>query len=211
MLLALECIQNFYAYIILIVLQNVTVADISDIIAGRPEEDALKTLQYISDSFNGSILEEVDVSDNALGSKGVYACKNVLIGKKLERLYICNNGLAGETAELICKILLEGGTAPPLTTLHFFNNMSGDQGAIAVAVIVKACANLQDFRFSGTRSQKNGCLHVAESLATLTTLTRLDLSDNMFKKEAAVVLVQGLAQQSGLVHLNLRDGGLGSE
>ena len=134
----------------------------------------------------------------------------------LQRLYVCNNGLSAEAAELLSKILMrdatvvgieavgtdvevdaqtaepaEGavastaeaetdadvaaGTAsttatsgsqvkkcPPLQVLHFYNNMSGDGGAKAVAGIVKACPQLHDFRFSATRSTPVGCEAIAE-------------------------------------------------
>lgn len=135
---------------------------------------------YISDSFNGSELIEVDVSDNALGSKGVYSCRNVLSGKKLEKLYVCNNGLAAETAVLISEILLENG-CPDLKLLHFYNNMSGDDGAIAVGGIIKCLPSLNNLRFSGTRSQKKGCFAIADAICSITTLKYLDIADNMFK------------------------------
>lgn len=187
--------------------KNVQVADISDIIAGRPEEEANRTLQIISEGFDGSNLVEVNVSDNALGCRGINACRNLFIGKKIERIYVCNDGLASESAVLLSELLLEGG-CPPIKLFHYFNNMSGDDGAIAVSGIVKACVNLTDFRFSGVRSQKKGCAAIADALGSLTTLTRLDLSDNMFQGDAGTVLADVLQKQSGLTYLNLRDGGL---
>jgi hypothetical protein len=51
----------------------------------------------------------------------------------------------------------EAKKCPPLKLLHFYNNMSGDGGAKAVADIVLACPDLEDFRFSATRSTPVGC------------------------------------------------------
>lgn len=91
----------------------------------------------------------------------------------LQRLYVCNNGLSAEAAELLVKILIReasvlGSTeeaaekkCPPLELLHFYNNMSGDGGAKAVAKIVEACPQLLDFRFSATRSTPVGCESIA--------------------------------------------------
>ena len=116
----------------LVTFKNIEIADISDIIAGRAEEDALLTLKTICDSILGNQLIELNVSDNALGSKGVTACKSLFSCKSLKRLYACNNGLSADACDLVSKLLLEGG-CPELTALHFYNNMSGDGGATAIA------------------------------------------------------------------------------
>ena len=65
-------------------LSGVTVADISDIIAGRPEDEALRTLNIICSSLKKFELIEVNLSDNALGAKGVEACIDVLLGNSLQ-------------------------------------------------------------------------------------------------------------------------------
>lgn len=112
--------------------KNIATAEISDIIAGRAEEDALRTLKIICESIEGNSLIELNVSDNALGSKGVKACQSLFVCKSLKCLYACNNGLSGDACDLVAELLLGGG-CPLLTTLHFYNNMSGDGGAIAIA------------------------------------------------------------------------------
>ena len=50
-------------------------ADVSDIIAGRPEKEALAALQIISEGLAKAGLTRLDLSDNALGEKGVLACQ----------------------------------------------------------------------------------------------------------------------------------------
>ena len=60
------------------------VADISDIIAGRPEDEALRTLGIICGSLKKFDLVEVNLSDNALGAKGVEACRDVLLGDYIQ-------------------------------------------------------------------------------------------------------------------------------
>ena len=55
-----------------------------------------------------------------------------------------------------------GKKCPPLQVLHFYNNMSGEGGAKAIAGIIKACPQLHDFRFSATRSNPAGCEAIAE-------------------------------------------------
>lgn len=64
--------------------KSITTADLSDIIAGRPEDEALRTLKIICDSLVDTNLVELNLSDNALGSKGIHACMTVLVKKAIE-------------------------------------------------------------------------------------------------------------------------------
>ena len=65
---------------------NVEIADIDDIIAGRPEDEALRTLAIINSGLKRFKLLELNVSDNAMGAKGVEACRDILSGKSLQAL-----------------------------------------------------------------------------------------------------------------------------
>ena len=56
--------------------------------------------------------------------------------KMKQKLYLCNDGIAAESVDLIANTLLDGG-CPPLRTFHFYNNMSGNVGAVALARIVE--------------------------------------------------------------------------
>ena len=69
--------------------------------------------------------------------------------------------MAAESCELIAQILLDGG-CPPLTLLHFYNNMAGDGGARALSTVLRACPNLVDLRYSATRAGMDGCLSIAQ-------------------------------------------------
>jgi hypothetical protein len=116
-------------------------ADLSDVIAGRPEDLALRVLTVLCSSLSGRTLTSIDVSDNAMGEKGINACKAVLAGQPaLQSLRMCNDGLSASAMEAMRDLLLEGatgaegeesssGTGTQLRKLHFFNNMSGDGGA----------------------------------------------------------------------------------
>ena len=56
------------------VANSLTHADVSDIIAGRPEKEVLGALQIISQALSKAKLKSLDLSDNALGQKGIIAC-----------------------------------------------------------------------------------------------------------------------------------------
>lgn len=101
-------------------------------IAGRPEEEALEVLTSLCNSINGQQLVELNLSDNALGEKGVRACAGVVGNQSvLERLYFCNNGISETAAGVIADMLLFR-TPTVLTTFHFYNNMSGSGGGVAL-------------------------------------------------------------------------------
>mmetsp|Transcript_25719 Transcript_25719/g.28048 ORF Transcript_25719/g.28048 Transcript_25719/m.28048 type:complete len:431 (+) Transcript_25719:98-1390(+) len=189
---------------------NIEVADISDIIAGRPEEEALKVLRIITNSLQRFELTEVNVSDNAMGAKGVDACKEILKGKKIQKLYVCNDGLSAEASELLADILLSDGVAP-LTLFHFYNNMGGNGSGVAISRIITACKALEDLRYSATRCMADGCLAIATAIGSVDGLKRIDLSDNNFGLRACEVLAQGLKNHTRLEHLNLRDAGFGDD
>lgn len=56
---------------------SVVHANLADVIAGRPEDEALQVLQHICDALRGRVLQTLDLSDNALGAKGIHACRGV--------------------------------------------------------------------------------------------------------------------------------------
>jgi Ran GTPase-activating protein 1 len=88
-------------------LQRVQEFDLADVIAGRPEDEALDTLRTICGALRGRALRSIDLSENALGQKGVHACSAVLEEQSdLNALYVCNNGLSAEAAALLKNLLL---------------------------------------------------------------------------------------------------------
>eukprot|EP01036_Dinobryon_divergens_P024484 gene24484-32935_t len=189
---------------------NVEVAEIDDIIAGRPEDEALRTLAIICSGLKRFDLIELNLSDNAMGAKGVESCKDLLCKKFLQRLYMCNDGLSAEAMVLIASILSEGG-CPPLRVLHFYNNMSGSDGAKAALEIVKQCPLLENFRYSGTRPGAAGCIAIAEAIHSVTKLKRIDVADDNFGKAASLKLAEALIKQPELEYLNLRDNAFSSD
>jgi len=193
---------------------DLTVANLADCIAGRMEDEGLKVLQALCDAVGkGRELVDVDLSENAMGLKGIAACGSVLEDQlqTIQRLSMCNNGLSWESMDKVADILCRGAGPSPLTKIHFYNNMSGDKGCSAFKKILSECQVLEDVRFSGTRAQRPGSLEVAKELATLgaagflKNLRRLDLADNTFGEDGGVALATALASCPNLEYLNLRD------
>lgn len=199
---------------------GITILDASDIIARRDEDEALQVLLIICDCFAHAKLVEVDLSDNALGSKGANACRTVFSGQAetLQRLSLCNNGLASQTMHELADILTEDAedgsdsacVAENLTKIHFYNNMSGDEGCAAFARILSRCTSaLEDVRFSGVRGGREGSQVVASALATMgdsvRNIRRLDFADMTFGAEACKDLARVLSKTTKLTYLDLRD------
>ena len=210
------------------VASGVTRLDASDMIASRMEDEGLEVLTTLCDAFRRSGLREVNLSDNAMGSKGVSACRSVLGRQRgtLECLRLCNNGLSSESMGEVADILTgdakdeyenddkdnDNSTTicSRLRIIHFYNNMSGDGGCRAFARILSGCTSaLTDIRFSGTRAGREGSLLVASALDSLgesvRNLTKLDLADNSFGPEGGRLLFRSLSRCRNLSHLDLRD------
>ncbi|CAM9798593.1 unnamed protein product, partial [Choristocarpus tenellus] len=194
-------------------MENITEVDFSDMIAGRPEDVGLEVLEAICGGVADRDLLRVNLSDNAMGQKGIDACRLALEGKKsLQGLLMCNDGLSEAAMAAVRDILLTNASGEPiaLRTLHFFNNMSGDGGAKALAEVLPHCPCLEDLRFSGSRAGREGSATVVKALllcpaVTSGLLVRLDLADNTFGVEGGQDLAKALSEQSGLTYINLRD------
>ncbi|KAJ7977404.1 RAN GTPase-activating protein 2 [Quillaja saponaria] len=189
---------------------QLTEVDLSDFIAGRPEAEALEVMNIFSSALEGCALRYLNLSNNAMGEKGVRAFELLLKSQNtLEELYLINDGISEEAAKAVCELI---PSTEKLRVLHFHNNMTGDEGAIAISEIVKHSPALEDFRCSSTRVGSDGGVALAEALGTCTRLKKLDLRDNMFGVEAGVALSKSLPSfadltEAYLSYLNLEDHG----
>ncbi|KAJ4833774.1 hypothetical protein Tsubulata_012651 [Turnera subulata] len=184
--------------------------DLSDFVAGREEEEALEVMNIFSAALEGAVLKNLNLSNNALGEKGVRAFEALLKSQSgLEELRLINNGISEEAAQAVSELI---PSTEKLKVLQFHNNMTGDQGAVAIAKMVKQSPLLEDFRCSSTRVGSEGGIALAEALEVCTHLKKLDLVDNMFGPEAGVALSKALSNYSSLTeiylnYLNLEDEG----
>ncbi|CAI5490469.1 unnamed protein product [Closterium sp. Naga37s-1] len=190
---------------------TLTHADLSDIIASLPEEEALQVITRVTSALEGCKLKSLNLSDNAFGEKGVRAAAVALTSQpSLRHLYFCNNGISREAAAAIKELLPDEAVAS-LETLHFFNNMSGDPGAAILAEVVREARGLKDFRFASTRVGTDGARALADAIAANSTLERLDLRDNMFGPEGGAALASALHHHPNLKQLMLGDTALGDD
>ncbi|KAK6937531.1 Leucine-rich repeat [Dillenia turbinata] len=189
---------------------QLTEVDLSDFIAGRPEEEALEVMQIFSSALEGCKLKYLNLSNNALGEKGVKAFATLLRSQNnLEEVYLMNDGISEEAAKAVRELI---PSTDKLRVLHFHNNMTGDEGAQAIAEIVKGSPALVDFRCSSTRVGSEGGRALAEALAMCSHMKKLDLRDNMFGVEVGLALSRTFVMFANLTevylsYLNLEDEG----
>ncbi|KAL0419902.1 UNVERIFIED_CONTAM: RAN GTPase-activating protein 2 [Sesamum radiatum] len=165
---------------------QLTEVDLSDFVAGRPEEEALEVMNIFSLALEGSVLRYLNLSNNALGEKGIRAFGALLKSQhNLEELYLINDGISEEAAKAVCELV---PSTDKLRVLQFHNNMTGDEGAIAISNIVNHSPLLEDFRS-----------------------TKLDLRDNMFGIDAGLALSKALSAFSDLSEIYLSYLNLGDE
>jgi Ran GTPase-activating protein 1 len=181
-------------------------AIIADIIAGRPEAEGLAVYRSLGAALRLHALEELDFSDNAVGTKGVEACRDFLTAAQptLQRIFYCNCGISAEAARSIADVLC-ANTPTTLRVIHFDNNMSGGGGASAVADIVAASPELVDFRFTSSRGTVEGGVALAKAFLRCLNIEKINLHDNIFTAPSAVLIGSTLRSLSSLRHLDVGD------
>lgn len=130
---------------------TLTHADVSDVIAGRPEAEVLAVLRALAAALGRCRLVELNVSSNALGEKGIRACAEAIASQAaLEALYLENIGCSVNACAAVDELV----TCATLRKVHLFNNMSDDAGARSIAALlarspameVRSCVSLDAAR-----------------------------------------------------------------
>lgn len=184
-------------------------ADMSDIIAGRPEDEALAALRILSAALGKARLRHLNLSDNALGEKGIRACAAAFSDQEaLESIAFQNVGCSVHGCAAVDELMRN---SQRLRRLHLYNNMSGDEGAASIARLLSRCPAMEDFKMVSSRVGAEGGVALARGLSAATSLVRLDLHDNPITAEFAPHLAAVLRQQPKLRALILNDTSLGNE
>lgn len=192
-------------------LDNITHVDYSDIIAGQSTDDAVNVLNIITSPLRKFKLIEFNISDNALGQKGIIAIANALHSQHtLQHVYFNNNGLQSD-AVLEIKTLLDthinnnNGKLVNLQTLEIFNNLLTDAGAIELSNILKDALQLQQLRIQTNRISNKGGQAILHSLKHHKHLNRLTLADNSFGDVAGQIALDLVVQNKTLTVINYSD------
>lgn len=178
-------------------------ADMSDIVAGRPEEEALQALSILCDALGEAELESLDLSHNALGEKGIRACAAAFEHQKyLKKIAFQNVGCSVDACQALDDLMQD---CQNLRCIHLLNNMSGDLGAIAIANIISRCPMLEEFRMASSRVMEKGGQALAAALMEVESLRVLDLHDNPLSCKCGMAFADLVIKQTNLNVLNLND------
>lgn len=181
-------------------------AILADIIASLPEDEALRSLSSIAKSIGvWKGLKAVDLSNNALGSRGLAQCEALLNGQTaLERVFLSEAGLAAESARLLVQYLAPGRETN-LRDIDVHSNRLESPGLNHLSTIVAKSPRLQRLRVSTLGANAAAINNLAKALNSTESLTELDLSDNAIDVTAATSLAEVLLKQPNLSRLCLAD------
>jgi Ran GTPase-activating protein (RanGAP) involved in mRNA processing and transport len=202
---------------------QVAILDLDDTIAGLETSLGLEIFEVLATVFSDAQnVQEIRLSDNAMGPRALEKVAPLLSCPKLERLYLNNCGLSAETIPQLNQALQVGGEGPGvarLTTLALNKNMIGVQGAEHMGELLQHCVKMTSFSYCGCRPTFDGSKFIADGLLKLTqnnpgecALKELSLYDctllrNDEENEALVSLAEALQKCPNMVLLNLRDVG----
>lgn len=199
---------------------SIEIVGLADVIAGLMTDEGLEVTEKLSKTFEASNLIEIDLSDNAMGPRGLERVDTLFANASLQRLYLSNCGLSAESMNMLKAYFSndDGRIANSLTDLVLDKNMIGVGGAKIVGEFLATCKNLQYFSYNGCRPGEEGTKYICDGLHNLTkdnspVLRRIDLEDCTFgsgedEDDAIFPLTKALEKCSLLTRLNITDGAL---
>lgn len=192
--------------------QCVRSVTLADCIASLPQDEALRSLSALASSIGmWKGLHSVDLSYNALGSRGIAACSALLQSQRqLRELHLIESGLACESARLLQQYLCPGPTTE-LRVLQIHANRIESQGVVYLAEVVKRSPRLERLRMSSLGAKSSALGTLANALRGKNDMRDLDLSDNYLDAQVAAELSAVLITLPALERLLLRDLAMGDE
>ena len=208
---------------------KVRVAHLNDIIATLETTDGLAVLRKFNDLLKDSPLEEVILDDNALGTRGVTECSDILSRPTLTKISLQNVGLPAESMTDLKEALTKECDTESNGNMHmqtnqkqtcvcdnlkeawFYNNMSGEGGAKEQGKILERCRNLKLWRYVGCRAGEQGTHYLAQGLLEMSNhwngleQLMLEASVGSTKDDPLGVMCQALAKLTSLTHITLYD------
>lgn len=189
---------------------------IADVVATLPEKEAVRTLSTLATAAAAAAptIISLDLSYNALGSKGVSACAPLFqaLAPRLAHLYLKRAGLGPDSARLLRTFLVSSQSATALRTLHVTSSVLTSPGVGHVAAVLEKSPLIEDVRLSSLRAGADAIATVFVALAGhATQLRSLDLSDNDMSVDSALGFGHVLDANPQLSHLTLRDMAMGND
>ncbi|URE41465.1 LRR [Musa troglodytarum] len=175
--------------------EQLTEVNLSDFIAGRPEEEALEVMKIFSSALEGSVLRYLNLSDNALGEK---------------EIFLSYLNLEDEGAIAIANALKQ--SAPSLEGLDIAGNDVTPEAAPALAGCVAIKKSLRMLILSENELKDQGAVLIGKALEEgHTQLRELDLSANLIQRVGARCLAQAVSNKPDFKLLNINGNAISDE
>ncbi|KAI0667732.1 RNI-like protein [Trametes maxima] len=197
------------------------IANFADIFTGRLITEIPPALSAICDALIGKpTLVEIDLSDNAFGGRSVDPLVPFLSSaRSLRVLKLNNNGLGPAGGTVIADALrtladsISKDEKSQLRTIICGRNRLEDGSADAWAAALRAHGTLEEVRMPQNGIRMAGISSLVEGLAANADLLHLDLQDNTFAAQGAKKMAAELHRGSWplLRQLNLSDCVIGEE
>lgn len=214
---ALDVIEPFLK----VIAGSVHTVKFDDIIAGLMTDEGLSVTEKLADVFLESKLTFVDLSDNAMGPRGLGRVGSLFANSYVESLFLNNCGLGEASMTQLTEYLTadDGRIAKSLRSLELDRNMIGVGGAKEVGNFLPLCTNLEHFSYNGCRPSKEGTSYICQGIYGLSlarpdiALTYISLEDCSFgdgsdEDDGIIAFSKGLQQCVNLRYLNMRDGAI---
>ena len=120
------------------------------------------------------------------------------------------DGMSADACENIRSMVCEHAPMG-IKRLEFHDNMSGNEGAKAIADMLYTLPDLEYFRWSGARSGEEGSMALCKALTHCPQMYHLEFNDNYFGENCGEVLAEAIGSMKHLKELIIRDLGLGDE
>ncbi|KAA8543237.1 hypothetical protein F0562_021268 [Nyssa sinensis] len=194
---------------------QLTEVDLSDFIAGRPEDEALEVMNIFSSALEGCELRYLNLSNNALGEKGVRAFGGLLKSQRDEGA-IAIAGLVIQSPMLenfqcsSTRVGSEGGVAlaealgicTHLKKLDLRDNMFGVESGVTLSKAVsgfadlteKSAPSLEVLEMAGNDITINAAPALVACIAAKQFLTKLNLAENELKDDGAILIAKALEE-----------------
>ncbi|XP_065900976.1 leucine-rich repeat-containing protein 74B-like [Dysidea avara] len=150
----------------------------------------------IANSLHNTSLEELDMSQNAIGQDGATAIAQAITNNKTLKqlnISICEITAIGATA--IANSLLHNTS---LEELHMSCNAIGEDGATAIAQAITNNKTLKQLNISKCEITATGATAIANSLLHNTSLEVLYMSNNAIGEDGATAIAQAITNNKTL-------------
>jgi len=188
-----------------------------DLFTGRLKDEIPRALRVMGGGLiiAKAKLEELDLSDNALGPVGMEGLVEFVKSPacySLKCLRLNNNGLGIYGAKMLAQALNDcladskkAGTPLSMTTFIVGRNRMENEGAVFFSEFFKAVGTLEVVEMPQNFIRHPGISALAEALVHNPKLRVLNLNDNTFTWRGSQAIANALPKLQQLTHLNFGD------